>query len=268
MFVLRGVKRKVKTRTYHLMQTPFLLTFTYDSCGEKIIGKYVTNKNISIGRNYPVPITHDTTVEINQCILNYRDRTCFLHDTSSAGTFTRISHTKSTQIPYGVYIVCGRTFIFPVNSHEVLVIDEKFNVISSFAPIYNYEYIVGKGKQKENIVNQADNCLSNSHCKILFQDNSIRVIDWKNGKGSLNGTFVSLMNDTIIESECQLRIGNETFLTITPLADKDKSMCRWISMVETTLCKEFINASNSSSEINEDNPLIISTHIRMHHPLK
>jgi hypothetical protein len=171
---------------------------------------------VTIGKNYPVPILSDTTVDENH-VKFYKNLNgeWQMTDASQYGTFLRIPKLKPTKVAYGIFIVCGKTWINTVNRQCIELINEKFEVIKTFNPIMNTEITIGR-HGAESIVIEKDDSISGFHAKLLFAEDGIIVTDWKNGAGSSNGTYISLKEMPITE-EFILRIGLQTFCKVEPL---------------------------------------------------
>jgi hypothetical protein len=181
------------------------------NCTGTNIFKSNTN-SFNIGKNFPFAIKHDLTVCDNHVKFEYISEKWHMSDVSTYGTFTRLIPACPVFVKYGIYIVCGKTWICTNIPDCIDVINEKFEIISRFKPEMNVEYTIGRSEM-DSIVIKDDTSMSQFHAKLTFNDKGVMVTDWKDGQGSTNGTFISLTNKEITDP-CILRIGLETFCKV------------------------------------------------------
>ena len=200
------------------MTTALKLTYSYDLDGFKPFHEHIFHQpHDTLGNQYPCHIT-DPTVQLHQFTITYTYPKYYLHEASTSGTFIRLPPNQLTRIPYGTWILCGSTFIDTSNPKLAKVIDQNYTEISSFDPVYGYEYIFGRGIGGETIVNSDDAFLSRNHAKVIFYKSFIKIMDWKDGQGSSNGTFINIANKQEIKGSCLIRLGLTTFCKIETIA--------------------------------------------------
>ena len=189
----------------------------YDSdCNARIQTVPTTTfDTVTIGKNYPIPITNDPTVNHDHFkLFKTPSGEWHVKDESQYGTYIRIPKNTPNKIPYGLFIVCGKTWIDTTNPKSIVIINDKFQILKQFTPEWNVDYTIGKNGNESFVID--DNSLSGNHAKLNFKFDGVEVTDWKNGEGSTNGTFISL-REMPIKEEMILRIGLETFCKIEPI---------------------------------------------------
>jgi hypothetical protein len=155
----------------------------------------------------------DETVEVNHALIAKRNQEWTITDESINGTYYRIPHNVPVHIPYGKLIACGLTWIDATNQNLIKIVDSSFQLLTSFVPRLDFEYIIGQGRSREHIGNRSDPVISNQHAKITFHKDSMTVIDNSDEKIT-SGTYISVGKEMKLTNKMQIRIGNYTFCTV------------------------------------------------------
>jgi FHA domain len=200
-----------------MMMNGLKISIAFDCDCTKLIKPLIpVYEPIVIGKHYPILIESDSTVN-EEHVKFYKNPggQWQMTDASQYGTYIRIAKAKPIKVAYGIFIVCGKTWINTANRQSIEVINSNFDVIKTFTPTLNMEYTIGK-QGTESIVIAYDECISSFHAKLVFTEDGVIITDWKNGTGSSNGTYISLKSMPITE-EFILRIGLQTFCKVEPL---------------------------------------------------
>ena len=106
-----------------------------DPQGTHVFGEYMMkiNEEIIIGKDYPIPVSFDPTVEPQQVKIQYVGNCFYASDASKNGTSLRVPINSYITVPYGLFTVCGKTWITPTQS-LVKVENEQFQMVQQFTP--------------------------------------------------------------------------------------------------------------------------------------
>jgi hypothetical protein len=196
----------------------YVLRHFYDSELKRPIDKVEINfskqSELTIGIKSPIPILSDQSVEESHFKLskNAYENSILITNLSLFGTYFKIKHSVPTKMPYGEYITIGRTWILPTASTEhckLLFIDENYVVFKTEHIKFGKTVIIGSSQNDD--ITLADQSVSRSHLKVKVEKDFIVVIDYKQGKGSTNGTWVAFPKGEMHGRILDLRLGIETF---------------------------------------------------------
>ena len=196
------------------------LVFTFDADRLNLIGSIETDHlgTIPIGSKTPFLIKYDSTVEEKHLIFEKKGTSYYVINKSTYGSYYRIKPNICTTVPFNVYVIIGKTWLYATKEKEekclLLFFNENYKSIMPPQLIDSKKEVI-IGKSLGDITISGDSSMSKMHLRLKANEKDISIMDWRSGTGSKNGTWVQFQAGEIVGNVVDFRIGMQTFFRFT-----------------------------------------------------
>ena len=171
-------------------------------------------KSIDVGLTYPYAIASCKGFEKTHLKVTTNEKYILLQNTSiNYGSYLRIPQHKFTEMPYGCQVLIGNTWLTIINCETRVLLNisnEEFNQVANYLCDKNNEITIGCSKGQ--ILIPEDTSISSNHIKFEFCEGVVKAMDFKDGIGSTNGSWVRINSIEYTDgSNVDLKIGNVVY---------------------------------------------------------